>query len=132
MNELQSRLGMMNSAITELRLSNVTLEGLENQKKGTQLFVPVGGGSYVKAKLETSKQVIVGIGADVAVEKSLQDAKADVETRLASMEQTRKALGEQLNQVVAKLQQNQSTMQQMSAKLQEGDQSGVRQAQKGP
>ncbi|MEJ2125930.1 MAG: prefoldin subunit alpha [Candidatus Bathyarchaeota archaeon] len=120
MNELQSRLGMMNSAITELRLSNVTLEGLENQKKGSQLFVPVGGGSYVKAKLETSKQVIVGIGADVAVEKSLQDAKAEVETRLASMEQTHKALGEQLNQVVAKLQQNQSKMQQMSAKLQEG------------
>ena len=120
MNELQSRLGMMNSAITELQLSNVTLEGLENQKKGSQLFVPVGGGSYVKAKLETSKQVIVGIGADVAVEKSLQDAKTDVETRLASMEQTRKALGEQLNQVVAKLQQNQSKMQQMSAKLQEG------------
>ena len=123
---------MINSAITELRLSNVTLEGLENQKKGAQLFVPVGGGSYVKAKLETSKNVIVGIGADVAVEKSLKDAKADVETRLASMEKTRQALSEQLNQVVAKLQQNQAQMQQMSAKLQEGEQPGVRQAQKGP
>ncbi|MFZ7137255.1 MAG: prefoldin subunit alpha [archaeon] len=132
MNELQSRISMMNSAVTELRLANVTLEGLENQKKGTQLFVPVGGGSYVKAKLETSKQVIVGIGADVAVEKSLTEAKAETEARLAEMENTRKALSEQLNQVYAKLQQNQSQMQEMSAKLQAGEQSGVRQAQKGP
>jgi prefoldin alpha subunit len=132
MNELQSRISMMNSAVTELRLANVTLEGLENQKKGTQLFVPVGGGSYVKAKLETSKQVIVGIGADVAVEKNLTEAKAETEARLAEMENTRKALSEQLNQVYAKLQQNQSQMQEMSAKLQAGEQSGVRQAQKGP
>jgi len=132
MNELQSRLSMVNSAISEMRLSNVTLEGLENQKKGAQLFVPVGGGSYVKAKLETSKQVIVGIGADVAVEKSLTDAKADVETRLASMQQTREALGQQLNQVVARLQQNNAKMEEISAQLRKGDQSGVRQAQKGP
>ena len=132
MNELQSRLSMINSAISEMRLSNVTLEGLESQKKGTQLFVPVGGGSYVKAKLETSKQVIVGIGADVAVEKSLKDAKAEVETRLASMEQTREALGQQLNQVVARLQQNNAKMEEISAQLRKRDQSGVRQAQKGP
>ena len=132
MNELQSRLSMINSAISEMRLSNVTLDGLENQKKGTQLFVPVGGGSYVKAKLETSKQVIVGIGADVAVEKNLKDAKAEVETRLASMEKTREALGQQLNQVVARLQQNNAKMEEISAQLRKGDQSGVRQAQKGP
>ena len=122
MNELQSRISMVNSAISEMRLSNVTLEGLENQKKGAQLFVPVGGGSYVKAKLETSKQVIVGIGADVAVEKSLKDAKAEVETRLASMEQTREALGQQLNQVYAKLQQNNAKMEEISAKLRKGEQ----------
>ena len=132
MNELQSRISMMNSAVTELRLSNVTLEGLENQKKGTQVFVPVGGGSYVKAKLETSKQVIVGIGADVAVEKSLTEAKAETEARLADMENTRKALVDQLNQVYAKLQQNNAKMEEISAQLRKGEQSGVRQAQKGP
>jgi len=132
MNELQSRISMMNSAVTELRLSNVTLEGLENQKKGTPLFVPVGGGSYVKAKLETSKQVIVGIGADVAVEKSLTEAKAETETRLVDMENTRKALVEQLNQVYAKLQENNAKMEEISAKLRKGEQSDVRQAQKGP
>ena len=71
-------------------------------------------------------------GADVAVEKNLTEAKAETEARLADMENTRKALVDQLNQVYTKLQQNQSQMQEMSAKLQAGEQSGVRQAQKGP
>jgi len=123
---------MINSAIAELRISNVTLEGLEKEKKGTQLFVPVGGGSYVKAKLEDTKQIIVGIGADVAVEKSLKEAKAEVETRLSEMEKTREAMSQQLNQVVGRFQQNRGQMEQISAKLREGEQSGVRQAQKGP
>ena len=129
---MQSRISMMNSAIAELRISNVTLEGLEKEKKGAQLFVPVGGGSYVKAKLEDTQQIIVGIGADVAVEKSLKDAKAEVETRLSEMEKTRQAMSQQLNQVVGRFQENRGQMEQISAKLREGEQSGVRQAQKGP
>ena len=67
-NEIQQRINMTNAALTELKVSSLTLEGIEKEKKGTELFVPIGGGSYVKAKLETSKKVVVGVGADVAVE----------------------------------------------------------------
>ena len=55
-NELQSRINLTNAALTELRVSSMTLEGLEKEKKDAQLFVPIGGGSYVKAKLETSNK----------------------------------------------------------------------------
>ena len=34
--ELQSRIKMINSAINELRVSSMTLDGLEKEKKGTQ------------------------------------------------------------------------------------------------
>jgi prefoldin alpha subunit len=131
-NELQSRISMINSAIAELRVSSMTLDGLEKEKKGAQLFVPVGGGSYVKAKLETTKDVVVGIGADVAVEKSLKEAKVELEARIAEMEKTRETLGQQYNQVVGRIQDNRGKMEEVSAKLREGErQSGVRQAKKG-
>ena len=130
-NELQSRINMMNGAINELRVSNVTLKGLENEKKGSQLFVPIGGGSYVKAKLVTAKKVIVGIGADVAVEKTVKETKVELTVRLAEMEKTREALGQQLNQVFGRLQENRKTLEGLSAKLREGESpSGVREAKK--
>ncbi len=129
--ELQSRIKMTNSAITELRVSSMTLDGLEKEKKGAQLFVPVGGGSYVKAKLETTKSVVVGIGANVAVEKSVKDAKVELEARIAEMDKTREMMGQQLNQVVGRLQDNRGKMEEISAKLRQGEQSGVRQAKKG-
>lgn len=121
----------MNSALAELKVSNLTLEGLEKEKKGAQLFVPVGGGSYVKAKLETTKKVVVGIGADVAVEKSLKDAKEELNKRIAELDKTREALGQQFNQVVNRIQENRTKMEEISVKLRKGDQTGVRQAKKG-
>lgn len=131
-NELQSRISMINSAITELRVSNVTLEGLENEKKGSQLFVPIGGGSYVKAKLVTAKKVVVGIGADVVVEKTVKETKVDLEARIAEMEKTRETLGQQLNQVIGRIQENRARLEDISAKLREEGEnpSGVREAKK--
>ena len=130
-NELQSRINMMNSALAEMRVSRMTLEGLQKEKKGAELFVPVDGGSYVKAKLADKDSVVVGIGADVAVEKSLKDAKAEVEARIAELEKTRETLGQQFNQVVGRIQENRKQMEEISAKLRQGEQSGVRQAKKG-
>ena len=131
-NEIQQRINMTNAALTELKVSSLTLEGIEKEKKGTELFVPIGGGSYVKAKLETSKKVIVGVGADVAVEKSVKEAKEELETRIAELEKTREGLGQQLNQIYGRMQQNRTMMEEVTAKLrQEGEQSGVRQAKKG-
>jgi prefoldin alpha subunit len=130
-NELQSRISMINGVLSELRVSGMTLDGLEAEKKGAQLFVPIGGGSYVKAKLETADTVVVGIGADVAVECSVKDAKVELEARVAELENSREALGKQFNQVVGRIQENRAQMEEVSAKLREGDRSGVRQAKKG-
>ena len=130
-NELQSRISMTNSAINELKVSSMTLEGLKKEKKGTQLFVPIGGGSYVKAKIETTKNVVVGIGADVAVERSMKEAKVELEARIGELEKTREVLGQQFNQVVGRIQENRTKMEEITAKLRQGEQTGVRQAKKG-
>lgn len=130
-NELQSRISLTNSALTELRVSSMTLEGLEEEQKDAQLFVPIGGGSYVKARLETANKVVVGIGADVAVERTLKEAKGELEARIAELEKTREALVQQFNQVVERIQENRGKLEEVTAKLREGEgQSGVREAKK--
>lgn len=131
LNELQSRLSMTNAALNEMKISSITLEGLEKEKKGAQLFVPVGGGSYIKAKLETKDTVVVGIGADVAIERSLKEAKVELEARIGELEKTRETMEKQFDQVVERIQQNRAQMEEISSKLREGEQADVRQAKKG-
>jgi prefoldin alpha subunit len=122
---------LTNNAITELRVSSMTLEGLETEKKNSQLFVPIGGGSYVKARLETANKVVVGVGADVAVERTLKEAKEELESRIADLEKTREALAEQFNQVVERIQENRRKLEEITAKLRQREgQSSVREAKK--
>lgn len=114
---LQSRINLVNAALTELRVADMTLEGLEKEGKETSLFVPIGGGSYVKAKLESADTVVVGIGAGVAIEKTMKEAKEKVGNRIAELEKTRTTLQQQLSQVVAKIRDGRSKFQELSAKL---------------
>jgi prefoldin alpha subunit len=129
--ELQSRVNLVNAALTELRVSSMTLEGLEKEKTDAQLFVPIGGGSFVKAKLESADKVIVGIGADVALERTMKEAKENLGNRISELEKTRTSLGQQLAQVVEKIREDRARLEELTAKLREGERAeGVRKAKK--
>ena len=128
---LQSRVNLVNAALNELRVAGMTLGGLEKERKNAQLFVPIGGGSYIKARLESADKVIVGIGADVAVERTLKVARKNLENRIAELEKTRTTLGQQLGQVVEKIREDRTRLEELTAKLREGERAkGVRKAKK--
>lgn len=117
---LQSRISIVDAAITELTLAKRTLEGVETEKEDAPLFVPVGGGSYIKAKLESADTVLVGIGAGVAVEKTIKAARKTVENRLYELEDSRKKLEQQLVKVAEKIQEDQAELEEATKKLNEG------------
>lgn len=131
---IQSRINIVNSALTELSVANMTLEGMEKEKQNSSLLVPIGGGSYIKAKLESADTVIVGIGAGVATERTINEAKENVGKRIADVEKTRDALQQQLVQVIQRIQEGREELQEFTAKLskREGKTEGVRKAKKRP
>jgi len=129
---LHSRIGWVNAAITELTLSKMTLEGIQKEPPDASLFVPVGGGSYVKAKLENPDLVIVGMGAGVAVEKTLKEAKEILEERLKDLEKTKTALQSQLAEVAERIREDRIKLQELSEKINlRGALSDVRKAKSG-
>ena len=116
---LQSRIDLVNAALTELGIASVTLEGIEKEKENSSLFVPIGGGSYIKAKLESSDKVVMGMGAGVATERTVKEARETLERRIGDLEKTRNTLQQQLTQVIEKIQDGRSKLQELTAKLSE-------------
>jgi len=116
---LQSRVSLVNAALTELVVASMTLEGLEKEKTDASLFVPIGGGSYIETKLGSEDKVVVGVGAGVTIERTIKEAKDNVSGRIAELEKTRTTLEQQLRQVIGKIQDNRAQLQELSAKLSE-------------
>ncbi len=107
--------------LTELNYAKLTLGGLEKEDDDASLFVPIGGGSYIRAKLESTEKIIVGMGAGISVEKSLSEAKETVGNRVAQLEKTRGTLQQQFTQVAQKMEEDQTKLQELSQKLRDSE-----------
>jgi prefoldin alpha subunit len=114
---LRSRMGALSSAFAELSFASRTLEGLEGEEMEAPLFVPIGGGSYVKASLGEIDRVVYGVGAGVAIEKSLEEAKEGISNRISELEKSIRSLEQQHAQVLRRVQEDQARLQELSAEL---------------
>jgi len=116
---IQSRINMVNTIITDLTYANMTLDSLEKEKEDAEILVPIGGSSYVKAKLGSSDKIIVGMGAGVSVEKTLAEAKDIVKKRLEDLEKTRLSLQQQFAQVTERMAEDREKFEGLLAKMKE-------------
>jgi len=116
---IQSRVNMVNAVITDLVYASMALEGLEKEKENSELLVPIGGNSYIKAKLENPDKIIVGMGAGVSVEKTLQEAKEIVKNRQKNLEKTRMSLQQQLAQVAERISEGREKFESLAAEMRE-------------
>ena len=118
---LQQRVGMVNAALTDLTYANMTMEGIEKEKENTELLVPTGGGSYVKAKLVNPEKVIISIGAGVSMEKPLSEAKAVLKQRMDELEKTRNSVQQQFTQIAERIAMGRTRMDSLVATLRQGN-----------
>ncbi|MEM2995720.1 MAG: prefoldin subunit alpha [Candidatus Bathyarchaeia archaeon] len=116
---IQARINAVNAIITDLTYASMTLEGLEKEKENAELLVPIGGNSYIKAKLETPDKIIVGMGAGISIEKTLQEAKEIIKKRLESLEKTRDSLQQQLAQIAEKIGEDREKFESLIAEARE-------------
>jgi prefoldin alpha subunit len=123
---LQSRVNLVNAAITELSFASATIEGLEKEKEGTPLLVPIGGGSFIKAEAATTETLVVGMGAGVSVEKSREEAKQIVDKRIAELDKSMNALQQQAGQVMERMRLVRQQLDDISLRLSRKEPADVR------
>jgi prefoldin alpha subunit len=117
---LQQRMSMLNAAITDLTYANATLDGLEQEKENSELLVPVGGNSYIRAKLATPDKVIIGLGAGVSVEKPLAEAKSMLKERLDELEKSAVSAQQQFSQIAERINSGRNRLETLLGTLREG------------
>ena len=116
---IQARVNMLNAVIADLTYANMTLEGLEKTEGNLELLVPIGGNSYIKAKLESKETIILGIGAGISLEKKSEEAKIIVKTRLENLEKAKASLQQQSTEVVKELGENREKFEKLTSDLNE-------------
>ncbi len=121
---LQRRLEFLQAALSDLRIAENSLRELKGKEEGSPILVPIGGNTFIGAKLGNLSKVIVGIGADISVEMSIDEAVEDITSRISEIEKAGASVQQQLEQITAQIQSHRERINELSSQLQ-GERRGV-------
>ena len=77
-------------------------------KRKKKHLVPIGAGSFLITELKNTEDVIIGLGAGVAVKKKIDDAKVTIEEQKTELEQLRDKMTSDLQQLSEYIRQKNS------------------------
>lgn len=97
------------------------LDELSQTKKGKKALVPVSDGIFVPTILAETDSLVVNVGADVAVRKSIPDTKVLLRTKLDELRAHRDELAEELNRAAEAAQETEQRLVDILKKEQEGE-----------
>jgi prefoldin alpha subunit len=99
--------------LEEAERTKMALEELGSVKANDSAMIPVGAGNFVKGRITDSGNVLVSIGADMAVMKTRDGAIGFLEERLAEMRKLAEEMSAQERVVLAELQRLQPEIQKL-------------------
>jgi len=67
---------------------NSTLESIDEIEKSDEALFSIGSEAYAKGKIVDKEKVIIEIGANIAIEKNMKEAKETLEKRKREMEKS--------------------------------------------
>jgi prefoldin alpha subunit len=89
---LSGQMQLIENTRMEINTAIETMKSLKENRVGTEILVPVGSGSFIKAELKDNQKVVIGIGAGLSVEKTIDEAREILESRDRETENTLKRI----------------------------------------
>lgn len=117
--KLQEQLQMVMQQGIELNNTIGNLDDFKKIGKGNDLFVPVTGGVFAKAKLVDGENVLVNVGAGVALKKTTEDVKKLLSDQLEQMNAVQQDMLFNLQKVGERVQQLDSELQELAKESRE-------------
>jgi len=94
---LRQQISALAGSLSELSMTVGAIKTIKDLQPATDILVPMGCDSFISARLSATDRVLVGLGADVMVERSAEETIKLLEARAAdvekAIEQTRAELG---------------------------------------
>ena len=106
MEEFQKQVKLVSEQIEEIGRIKEALSEFKNFKPGSEMLAPISSGIFVKARVEKTDELLVNVGGNTTVPKSVDATKALLERQLT-----------EIRKVYEELEKNQVLMQARAQKL---------------
>ena len=96
---LSRQVTMLRSTLDEVNMASQSIKALMDADEGDDMLIPIGASSFMTVKATSNKNVIVGVGSGVSVEKTPEDASKYMEANAAELSEALKKTVDALQEV---------------------------------
>lgn len=107
MNDIMGKEATVSRLITEAHLASEAIQGLSSTAEQESL-IPIGIGVFLKVKVPQVTNLLVSVGSGVTIEKSKENAKNYVESRIKEFELASQQIQSQKEQIAMRMNQLQN------------------------
>jgi prefoldin alpha subunit len=108
---IDMQLQYLQSTLADYQRAKMTVEQLHAVDENSELLIPVGAGTFVNGSVKNASNVLIGVGAGIVLEKTVDEAVLKLEERI-------KRIQENLEKMVSLGQKIQSDAEELSQKTQ--------------
>lgn len=108
--EIQKQLQNSDRQINELQQLAEAITDFSKIKPGTDSLSTLGNGIFAKTKIEDTKELVLTVGANVTVTKTVEEVKKTVDSQIVEIENIVLELEKALSERSAKLQRLQEEL----------------------
>jgi prefoldin alpha subunit len=113
---LQQQIETLNATIAELTVAVDTLDTVKGEDN-KETLVPIGAGSFLITELKNTDEVIIGLGAGVAVKKKVDDAKVTIAEQKKELEDLREKMSLDLQKITEYIMQKSPEAEELMQKV---------------
>lgn len=116
---LRRQIGVLSSSINEILMTTETIKGVESLKEDSEILVPIGSDSFIRAKTIETDKVLTGLGADVAAKREAKDAIDMLGRQKKEFEESIEKAREELEKLNKRIEELKPKAEQLLAKARE-------------
>jgi prefoldin alpha subunit len=111
--QAQKQLQMIEAQMQELINTGAALDDISNVKQGTDFLAPIASGIFVRGRLSENKDILVNVGANVAVSKSVEEVKGMLKSQLEELENVQQNTADQYQMLTLKAEKLEKELQKL-------------------
>ena len=109
---IDQQFSFLQSTINDYSQAKITIQKMKDAKKGTEILVPIGGGTFTFAEATNTSKILTDVGSGIVVEKTPDDSIKILDKRIEMLQKNQES-------ITAMSQQINSQMEEISKKAQE-------------
>ena len=99
--QMQKQLEMVTHQLIELNATSNSLDEFRKIDSGKEVFVPLSSGIFAKAGIKDTSEVLVNIGANVAVKKDIESTKKLIQGQMEEIRKIQKQMIDELEKLTS-------------------------------